>query len=72
MVLTEDSRPEYNTQVMRATNLLITSLRFMKSLRSNILEPEVFHLDATKSDNMKFRKFTRYVSWFEVQDQEED
>lgn len=41
--------------------MLISSLRFMKSLRAGILEPEIFHLNPQKSDTPFFRKVMRFV-----------
>ncbi|XP_023227745.1 carnitine O-palmitoyltransferase 2, mitochondrial-like [Centruroides sculpturatus] len=63
-----DSKPAYNDQLIRATNMLISSLRFFKSLRAEILEPEVFHLNPEKSDTPFFRKIVRFfpksISWY--------
>ncbi|XP_053612787.1 carnitine O-palmitoyltransferase 2, mitochondrial [Plodia interpunctella] len=68
IVFQNDSRPAYNNQLVRATNLLISSVRFMESLREQILEPEVFHLNAKKSNTEFFRTFTgmlpEAVSWY--------
>lgn len=50
------------TQSVRATNYLISSLRFMKSIRSNLLEPEIFHLNPEKSDTLVFKRLMRYNS----------
>ncbi|XP_029634050.1 carnitine O-palmitoyltransferase 2, mitochondrial [Octopus sinensis] len=64
----DDPRPEYNTQLIRATNIIFSSLRFMKSLEEETLEPEVFHLNPKKSDTEMFRKVVRWlpeaVSWY--------
>ncbi len=59
-----DERPEYNDQLIKASNLVISSLRFMKSLKENLLEPEVFHLNPQKSDTDQFRKVVRLVPNF--------
>ncbi|KAJ9579432.1 hypothetical protein L9F63_024456 [Diploptera punctata] len=68
VVFVNDKRPEYNNQLVRSTNMLISSLRFMKSMRAGILEPEVFHLNPKKSDTDLFRTVTRLlpssVSWY--------
>ncbi|XP_055857990.1 carnitine O-palmitoyltransferase 2, mitochondrial [Episyrphus balteatus] len=58
LVMKYDSRPEYNNQLIRASNLVISSLRFMRSLQANYLEPEVFHMNPSKSDNDRFRQIT--------------
>uniref|UniRef100_A0A182QK97 Choline/carnitine acyltransferase domain-containing protein n=1 Tax=Anopheles farauti TaxID=69004 RepID=A0A182QK97_9DIPT len=58
MMMNPDPRPEYNDQLLRTTNLVISSLRFMRSLRAKILEPEVFHMNPAKSDTSLFRTVT--------------
>ncbi|KAJ8730685.1 hypothetical protein PYW08_002098 [Mythimna loreyi] len=68
IVFQNDVRPEYNDQLIRSTNILITAVRFMLSLREQILEPEVYHLNPKKSDTPLFRNFTRMlpeaISWY--------
>ncbi|XP_048511975.1 carnitine O-palmitoyltransferase 2, mitochondrial-like isoform X2 [Athalia rosae] len=60
--------PRYENQLIKATNLLISSIRFMKSLRTGVLAPEVFHLNPKKSDTDTFRKVTGalppLLSWY--------
>ncbi|XP_054722651.1 carnitine O-palmitoyltransferase 2, mitochondrial-like [Uloborus diversus] len=57
----DDPKKEFNTQLIKATNMLLSSLRFMKSLRAEILEPEVYHLNPEKSDTPFFRKLMRLM-----------
>ncbi|GFY40144.1 carnitine O-palmitoyltransferase 2, mitochondrial [Trichonephila inaurata madagascariensis] len=57
----DDPQPKYNTQLLRSSNMIISSLRFFKSLKANILEPEVFHLNPEKSDTAFFRKTMRLI-----------
>eukprot|EP00105_Crassostrea_gigas_P016944 XP_011434533.1 PREDICTED: carnitine O-palmitoyltransferase 2, mitochondrial-like [Crassostrea gigas] len=57
----DDPRPEYQNQLIRSTNMIVSSLKFMKTLRANILEPDIFHLNPAKSDNMRFRKVMRMI-----------
>lgn len=52
----DDQRPAYMDQLVRACNLVISSLRFMRSLRSGQLEPMVYHLDPAKSDTGAYRR----------------
>lgn len=59
LMMKPDEKKEYNEQTLRATNMIISSLRFMKSLRIGVLEPEVFHLNPAKSDNEKFRRVAK-------------
>ncbi|XP_043941382.1 carnitine O-palmitoyltransferase 2, mitochondrial isoform X1 [Protopterus annectens] len=61
-------KTEYNDPLIRATNMVVSAMRFMKTLRAGYLEPEVFHLNPEKSDTKKFKKLIRFVpssfSWF--------
>ncbi|XP_075412422.1 carnitine O-palmitoyltransferase 2, mitochondrial [Tenrec ecaudatus] len=63
-----DPKPEYNDQLTRATNLTVSAVRFMKTLRASLLEPEVFHLNPAKSDTATFKRLIRFVpsflSWY--------
>ncbi|XP_011150518.1 carnitine O-palmitoyltransferase 2, mitochondrial isoform X2 [Harpegnathos saltator] len=61
LVFIPESDPKYDEQLVKATNLVISSMRFLKSLRENILEPEVFHLNPEKSDTNLFRNVTRLI-----------
>ncbi|CAH0702329.1 unnamed protein product [Spodoptera exigua] len=68
IVFQNDVRPEYNDQLIRSTNMLISAVRFMLSLREQILEPEVYHMNPKKSDTPLFRNVTRMlpeaISWY--------
>lgn len=68
MAMKLDERPAYNQPAIRLSNFLVSSIRFAKSLRDNVLEPEVFHLNPEKSDTSQFRNFVRLlpkaVSWY--------
>uniref|UniRef100_T1J4G2 Choline/carnitine acyltransferase domain-containing protein n=1 Tax=Strigamia maritima TaxID=126957 RepID=T1J4G2_STRMM len=68
MSFIDDPKTEYNNQLVRSTNMLISALRFLKSLRAGILEPEVYHLNPAKSNNDRFRTVTRLlpsaISWY--------
>ena len=68
LVYTQETDERYNDQLIKATNLLISSIRFMKSLRAGVLEPEVFHLNPKKSNTAFFRTFTgmlpTWLSWY--------
>uniref|UniRef100_A0A3P8ULQ6 Carnitine O-palmitoyltransferase 2, mitochondrial n=1 Tax=Cynoglossus semilaevis TaxID=244447 RepID=A0A3P8ULQ6_CYNSE len=63
-----DPKPDYNDQLIRATNMVCSAVRFMKTLRAGILEPEIFHLNPAKSDTDSFKKLIRWVpsslSWY--------
>lgn len=59
LILKPDTRAEYNTQLIRTTNLVISSLRFRQSLLNQVLKPEVYHLNARKSDTDTYHAITR-------------
>ncbi|XP_031173924.1 carnitine O-palmitoyltransferase 2, mitochondrial [Sander lucioperca] len=68
MSFNPDPKTEYNDQLVRATNMVCSAVRFMKTLRAGLLEPEVFHLNPAKSDTDGFKRFIRWVpsslSWY--------
>lgn len=68
IVLHNHKNLDYNDQILRATNMLISSLRFYRSLKDNLLEPEVYHLNPKKSDNESFRnicsKTPEFLAWY--------
>lgn len=68
LVMHDDQRKEYNNQLIRSANLIISSIRFYKSLKANILEPEVFHLNPKRSDTNLFRNvcsnLPEFLSWY--------
>ncbi|XP_043280995.1 carnitine O-palmitoyltransferase 2, mitochondrial isoform X2 [Venturia canescens] len=68
LVYDQEIDPRYNDQLVRATNLVVSSARFMKSLRDRVLEPELYHMNPKKSDTEFFRNFTRIlppsISWY--------
>lgn len=61
LIFVPEADPKYNGQLVKATNLIISSLRFLNSLKDNILEPEVFHMNPKKSDTDLFRNVTRLI-----------
>ncbi|KAF6722019.1 Carnitine O-palmitoyltransferase 2, mitochondrial [Oryzias melastigma] len=68
MSFNPDPKQEYNDPLVRSTNMVCSAVRFMKTLRAGLLEPEVFHLNPAKSDTAKFKNFIRWVpsslSWY--------
>lgn len=68
MAFSADPKAEYQQQLLRATNMVCSAVRFMKTLRAGLLEPEVFHLNPAKSDTEQFKKVIRWVppslSWY--------
>ncbi|XP_067893336.1 carnitine O-palmitoyltransferase 2, mitochondrial isoform X2 [Heterodontus francisci] len=68
MCFNPDPNPANNNQLIRATNMTVSALRFMKTFRAALLEPEVFHLNPAKSDTSHFKNIIRFVpaslSWY--------
>ncbi|KAM9762595.1 carnitine O-palmitoyltransferase 2, mitochondrial [Menidia menidia] len=68
MSFNPDPKKEYNDQLVRASNMVCSAVRFMKTLRAGLLEPEVFHLNPEKSNTDAFKSFIRWVpsslSWY--------
>ncbi|CAG0893972.1 unnamed protein product, partial [Darwinula stevensoni] len=68
MAFVDETRPAYKTPVVRATNMVISSLRFRRSLVEGVLEPDVFHLIPKKSDTPLFRTLCALtpspLSWY--------
>ncbi|XP_038147650.1 carnitine O-palmitoyltransferase 2, mitochondrial [Cyprinodon tularosa] len=68
MSFNPDPKAEHNEQLVRSTNMVCSAVRFMKTLRAGLLEPEVFHLNPAKSDTDRFKNFIRWVpsslSWY--------
>ncbi|CAK9831212.1 Carnitine O-palmitoyltransferase 2, mitochondrial [Anthophora retusa] len=68
LVLEPASNAKYNMQLVKATNLVISSLRFMKSFKENVLRPEIFFLKPETSTDKVFHTVTRLLpprfSWY--------
>ncbi|KAM8930616.1 carnitine O-palmitoyltransferase 2, mitochondrial [Pelodytes ibericus] len=68
MSFTPDPRPDYNNQLIRSTNMVVSAMRLLKTIRAGYLEPEVFHLNPAKSDTQTFKRLIRFVpsslSWY--------
>lgn len=47
MTLKADPNPAMNNQLVKVTNLIVSSMRFFKSLRGEVLAPEVFYTKPT-------------------------
>lgn len=59
MVMKADPRPQYNELLLRTTNLVLSTLRFRRSLVTCLLKPEVYHMNAKKSDSPLYHTVTR-------------
>ncbi|XP_034386773.1 carnitine O-palmitoyltransferase 2, mitochondrial-like [Cyclopterus lumpus] len=49
-----DPKIEYNDQLVRATNVVCSAVRFMKTLQTEFQEPEVLHLNPSESETTRF------------------
>lgn len=59
LIMKRDERVPYNNQLIRTANLVISTLRFRKSLVTGLLKPEVYHMNSKKSDTEFYHKITR-------------
>lgn len=60
-LLRPDPTTEYHQQLVQATNLLCSTLRYMKTLRAGLLEPNVLHFQPAKSNTTLFKRVIRWV-----------
>lgn len=56
-----DPNPGHMNQAIRATNFLVSSVRFMKSLKEQKLKPEIFHLNPEKSETVFFQRLMKLI-----------
>lgn len=68
LMFKDDPVAENNNQVVRATNMIKSAMRFKLSLDDLFLEPDIFHLNPKSSDTQWFRNIIRFVprqlSWY--------
>lgn len=68
LMFKDDPVTENNDQVVRATNIIKSAMRFKLSLDETFLEPDVYHLQPQKSDTQWFKNIIRFVprqlSWY--------
>lgn len=55
MAWKDDPDPKFMRVDIRAANMIISALRFRRSLTENLASPEVFHLNPSKSDTKNYR-----------------
>lgn len=55
----EKNGSQYNDQLIRAGNLIISTLRFMRSLREDKLAPEIYYMDPKTQEKPLFQKAVR-------------
>lgn len=59
MAWKDDPDPRFMHLPIRVTNMLISALRFKRSLKEQLLSPEVYHLNPKKSDTDWYRTVIR-------------
>ncbi|RDD38373.1 Carnitine O-palmitoyltransferase 2, mitochondrial [Trichoplax sp. H2] len=63
-----NKNPQITDQALRATGIIYSSLRFMRSLETNKLTPDIFHLNPKNSDTKWFHNLVRLTpsnySWY--------
>ncbi|XP_067320638.1 carnitine O-palmitoyltransferase 2, mitochondrial-like isoform X1 [Anolis sagrei] len=68
ITLNPDPKSEYNTQVVRATNLIVSSLKFLNSLKNNCLRPDIYYVNRRWGQSKVFKHFIRILpptlSWY--------
>ncbi|XP_055349228.1 LOW QUALITY PROTEIN: carnitine O-palmitoyltransferase 2, mitochondrial-like [Paramacrobiotus metropolitanus] len=68
IAMNDDPNQAKMDQAVRAADLTLSALRFRNSLRQNLLEPDVYHLNPKKSDTPAFRRFVSLlpaaISWY--------
>lgn len=55
MAFKDDPDPKYMNLPIRATNMVISALRFRRSLEDNVLSPEIYHMNPSKSDTEAYQ-----------------
>lgn len=61
IMFAHDSRPEFMNPAWRSAHLLISTLRLLKSYQANILKPEVFHLQPTKTNTPTYWNRVKFM-----------
>ena len=56
-----DPNPKYNNQLIRSSNMILSAMRFRRSLVEQLLEPEVFHMNPLKSDTKLYRNVMKVI-----------
>lgn len=68
ILLNPDPKPGYNGQVVRATNLIVSSLKFLNSLKHDFLRPDVYYVNPRWNKSKVFKHIIRIlppsVSWY--------
>lgn len=52
----QDENPQKNEQAVKAANLVSAAVRYYRSLKANVLKPDVFALNPPKYNNPMFQR----------------
>uniref|UniRef100_A0A8D2JCE0 Choline/carnitine acyltransferase domain-containing protein n=1 Tax=Varanus komodoensis TaxID=61221 RepID=A0A8D2JCE0_VARKO len=68
IALNPDPKPGYNNQIVRATNLVVSSLKFLNSLKNDYLRPDIYYVNRKWGQSKIFKHFIRILpptlSWY--------
>lgn len=68
ITLNPDPKPRYNNQIVRATNLVVSALKFLNSLKNDFLRPDIYYVNTRWSQSIMFKNFIRMLppslSWY--------
>ncbi|XP_066472548.1 carnitine O-palmitoyltransferase 2, mitochondrial-like [Tiliqua scincoides] len=68
IALNPDPKPGYNNQILRATNLIVSALKFLNSLKNDFLRPDIYYVNTRWSQSIMFKNFIRILppslSWY--------
>ncbi|KAG8130894.1 hypothetical protein E2320_017597 [Naja naja] len=66
--LNPDPKPGYNNQVVRATNLVVSALKFLNTLKNDYLRPDIYYVNRKWGQSKMFKHFIRALpstlSWY--------
>uniref|UniRef100_K7GH40 Carnitine O-palmitoyltransferase 2, mitochondrial-like n=1 Tax=Pelodiscus sinensis TaxID=13735 RepID=K7GH40_PELSI len=61
VALNPDPKEAYNSQILRATNLVVSSIKFLNSLKKQCLRPDIYYVDPKWSKSRPFKNFIRFL-----------
>ncbi|XP_020648863.2 carnitine O-palmitoyltransferase 2, mitochondrial isoform X1 [Pogona vitticeps] len=68
ITLNPDPNPRYSNQIVRATNLVVSSLKFLNSLKNDYLRPDIYYVNRRWGQSKVFKHFIRMLpptlSWY--------
>uniref|UniRef100_A0A8C8VLW3 Choline/carnitine acyltransferase domain-containing protein n=1 Tax=Pelusios castaneus TaxID=367368 RepID=A0A8C8VLW3_9SAUR len=61
ITLNPDPKAAYNSQVVRATNLVVSAIKFLNSLNNKCLRPDIYYVNPEWSQSRLFKNFIRFL-----------